>query len=286
MTGRLQATPTELFWDYSDQFQDLYKYWLSFADKRVGEWPLMGSPVCTMYLCAAYLLFVAIVPQIMEKRKPLDSRTAMIVYNFTMVALNLYIVIELMTCAIRSNYNWLCTPVDYSHDPLAIRMAAALWWYYISKPIEFFDTVMFILRKKTRQVTFLHVYHHVTMPLLWWIGIKWVAGGQSFFGALINSTVHVLMYTYYGLSAFGPEIQKHLWWKRHITHAQLIQFVWGIIHCGTSIYIGCPFPQWMQWTCIGYAGSFLVLFTNFYLSNYSSPPSSATAQQNGKIKSQ
>ena len=28
------------------------------------------------------------------------------------------------------------------------------------------------------QVTFLHVYHHASMAYLWWIGIKWVAGGQ------------------------------------------------------------------------------------------------------------
>ena len=116
---------------------------------------------------------------------------------------------------------------------------------------------MFILRKKDRQVTFLHVYHHVTMPLLWWIGIKWVAGksqilvilvkrleqfslklilscelfditltllpgGQSFFGATLNSSVHVFMYSYYALSALGPHMQKHLWWKKHITHYQLV----------------------------------------------------------------
>lgn len=58
------------------------------------------------------------------------------------------------------------------------QMAGALWWYFISKGIEYLDTVFFILRKKFSQVTFLHVYHHCTMFTLWWIGIKWVAGGQ------------------------------------------------------------------------------------------------------------
>lgn len=57
-------------------------------------------------------------------------------------------------------------------------MAGALWWYFVSKGIEYLDTVFFILRKKFNQVTFLHVYHHCTMFTLWWIGIKWVAGGQ------------------------------------------------------------------------------------------------------------
>lgn len=61
---------------------------------------------------------------------------------------------------------------------LKLKMAGALWWYFISKGIEYLDTVFFILRKKFNQVTFLHVYHHCTMFTLWWIGIKWVAGGQ------------------------------------------------------------------------------------------------------------
>ncbi|XP_063678574.1 very long chain fatty acid elongase 4-like [Bolinopsis microptera] len=277
-------TPSELAWDYYRQFQNFYSHCLSFADKRVADWPLMSSPMYTIYLCVAYLVFVAVVPQIMAKRKPLESRTALLIYNFAMVALNLYIFVELLTSALKSNYNWVCTPVDYSNDPLALRMAAGLWWYYISKPIEFFDTIMFILRKKTRQVTFLHVYHHVTMPLLWWIGIKWVAGGQSFFGAMVNSSVHVIMYTYYGLAAMGPEMQKHLWWKKHITHYQLIQFVWGMLHCAVSLYVDCPFPSWMQYTCICYAGSFLVLFSNFYIMNYLNKPKKE--EQNGKLKSQ
>ena len=38
--------------------------------------------------------------------------------------------------------------------------------------------MFFLLRKKNSQVSFLHVYHHTTMVCLWWIGIKWVAGGQ------------------------------------------------------------------------------------------------------------
>ena len=59
-----------------------------------------------------------------------------------------------------------------------MQVAAALWWYYISKLVEFCDTAFFILRKKNNQLTFLHVYHHSTMFSLWWIGVKFVAGGS------------------------------------------------------------------------------------------------------------
>lgn len=58
------------------------------------------------------------------------------------------------------------------------QIAKALWWYYFSKGYELLDTVIFILRKKNNQITFLHVYHHTSMFVLWWIGMKWVAGGM------------------------------------------------------------------------------------------------------------
>ena len=38
----------------------------------------------------------------------------------------------------------------------------------------------------------------------------------------MNSFIHVIMYSYYGLAAFGPWIQKYLWWKRYLTMLQLV----------------------------------------------------------------
>ena len=51
--------------------------------------------------------------------------------------------------------------------------------------------------------------------------------------AILNSFIHVLMYTYYGLSAFGARIQKYLWWKRYLTQAQIVscssRINWSIV---------------------------------------------------------
>nr|XP_030715046.1 elongation of very long chain fatty acids protein 4 [Globicephala melas] len=162
--------------------------------------------------------------------------------------------------------------------PFFLQIAAALWWYFISKGIEYLDTVFFILRKKNNQVSFLHVYHHCTMFTLWWIGIKWVAGGQAFFGAQMNSFIHVIMYLYYGLTAFGPWIQKYLWWKRYLTMLQLIQFHVTIGHTALSLYTDCPFPKWMHWALIAYAVSFICLFLNFYVRTYKEPKQAKTGK--------
>ena len=44
----------------------------------------------------------------------------------------------------------------------------------------------------------------------------------AFLIGLINSLVHVVMYLYYGLAAFGPNMAKYLWWKRYLTSLQLV----------------------------------------------------------------
>jgi hypothetical protein len=58
-------------------------------------------------------------------------------------------------------------------------MASVLWLYYIVKIIDLIDTVLFALRKKANQITFLHVFHHSSMVLNGWFGVKYVPGGQS-----------------------------------------------------------------------------------------------------------
>ena len=49
----------------------------------------------------------------------------------------------------------------------------------------------------------------------------------AFFHPLLNTGVHVLMYTYYGLAALGPQWQHYLWWKKYLTALQLVSQHWG-----------------------------------------------------------
>uniref|UniRef100_A0A8C5CB07 Elongation of very long chain fatty acids protein n=1 Tax=Gadus morhua TaxID=8049 RepID=A0A8C5CB07_GADMO len=212
---------------------EFYKWSLTISDKRVEKWPMMSSPLPTLAISCLYLLFLWAGPRYMQDRQPFVLRKTLIVYNFSMVVLNFYIAKELLIASRAAGYSYLCQPVNYSEDENEVRIASALWWYYISKGVEFLDTVFFILRKKFNQVSFLHVYHHCTMFILWWIGMKWVPGGQAFFGAGINSSIHVLMYGYYGLAALGPQIQKYLWWKKYLTIIQMV-----MIHLNTFFVIG------------------------------------------------
>lgn len=47
-------------------------------------------------------------------------------------------------------------------------------------------------------------------------------GSHATLLGLINSWVHVVMYTYYFLTAFKPELKQSFWWKKHITQVQLV----------------------------------------------------------------
>ncbi|ESO13144.1 hypothetical protein HELRODRAFT_105761 [Helobdella robusta] len=157
---------------------DGYLYYLDRADPRVEKWLLMSNYWPSIALTVMYLLAVYATVKFMENRKPFSCYWAMLAYNVTLVVLNFHIWFQLITATTRRRYSYSCQPVDYSDNPDEISIAKALWWFYISKLVEFFDTILFALRKKNSQITFLHVYHHATMFPIWWIGIKWVAGGQ------------------------------------------------------------------------------------------------------------
>lgn len=59
----------------------------------------------------------------------------------------------------------------------------------------------------------------------------------AFLPAMVNSFIHVLMYSYYALSVFGPSISKFLWWKKYLTIMQLVILYIYIQYFKIHIYI-------------------------------------------------
>ncbi|KAK0068480.1 elongation of very long chain fatty acids protein 4 [Biomphalaria pfeifferi] len=238
-------------------------------DHRVSGWLLMSSPVPTLLIITAYLVFVFQGQKMMKQHQPWDLRSLIVVYNFFLVILSAFMVYEfVMSSWTVPGFSLACQRIDYSYDPNSIRLAGACWWFYFSKLIELMDTVFFVLRKKNSQISFLHVYHHSTMPFLWWLGVRFVGGGEAYFSPTINSMIHVLMYLYYMLSAMGPSMQPYLFWKKYMTRLQLAQF-WLVL-CKTvcAIYINCGYPLEYQYFLVFYMMSHIVLFSNFYIKTY------------------
>ena len=162
-------------------------------------------------------------------------------------------------------YSFRCQPVDYSDDPDELVVASLCWWYYFCKFTEFLDTIFFVLRKKFDQITNLHVIHHSIMPIAVWWGVKFTPGGHATFFGILNTFVHIVMYTYYLLAAMGPKYQKYLWWKKHLTTVQMIQFVTVFIHTSQLFFIECNFPKVIAYIMCFNSIMFLSLFSNFYI---------------------
>nr|XP_029489497.1 elongation of very long chain fatty acids protein 1-like [Oncorhynchus nerka]XP_029489498.1 elongation of very long chain fatty acids protein 1-like [Oncorhynchus nerka] len=257
--------------DIGARAMGVYEYLLKGTDPRLWSYPLMGSPVNMSAILLTYIFFVLVAgPRFMANRKPFQLKEAMITYNFSMVALNAFIVYEFMMSGWATTYTWRCDAVDYSDSPQGLRMVRVAWLFLFSKFIELLDTVFFVLRKKHGQITFLHVFHHSFMPWTWWWGVSLAPGGIGSFHAMVNCIVHVIMYSYYGLSAAGPRFQKFLWWKKYMTAIQLVQFVMVSLHVTQYYFMdSCDYqvPLFIHLIWM-YGTFFFVLFSNFWYQAY------------------
>lgn len=252
------------FNEWSDHLWDL-------RDKRVDGWFMLDSFWPTLLLVAAYLFIVKIWgPRFMENRPAYNINTFLIYYNACQVGLSAYIFVQFYRGGWGSDYSLRCQPVDYSQKPKALLMLHACHMYYLSKFSEFIDTFCFVARKKFNQVSLLHVVHHGIMPMSVWPGARYLASGHSSFFGLLNTFVHIVMYFYYMMSAMGPQYQKYLWWKQHLTTLQMVQFVGIMVHAFQLIfYDDCDFPWQFAYYIGAHALLFFALFSQFYLKNYS-----------------
>ncbi|XP_039492662.1 elongation of very long chain fatty acids protein AAEL008004 isoform X4 [Drosophila santomea] len=220
------------------------RYMDSHSDSRTKGWPMMSSPFPTLAVCLTYVYLVKVLgPRLMENRKPLNLQNTLVMYNAIQVVFSAWLFYE---------------------------MVHACWWYYFSKFTEFMDTIFFVLRKKSSQVTTLHVIHHGCMPMSVWFGVKFTPGGHSTFFGLLNTFVHIVMYTYYMFSAMGPQYQKYLWWKKYLTTLQMVQFILIMVHAFQLLFIDCNYPKAFVWWIGMHAVMFFFLFNEFYKAAYRS----------------
>ncbi|KAH8856207.1 Elongation of very long chain fatty acids protein 7 [Schistosoma japonicum] len=192
----------------------------------------------------------------------------MILYNVIMVIYSSIITLGILWGVYTLGYGLGCEELPDPNDTKYDTLVWTGYLFYFSKFVEMLDTVFFLLRGKVDQVTFLHVFHHATMPPSIWWGVKYAPGGIVFMFPLVNSFIHVIMYTYYGLAA--AEAYRYLWWKNYLTLAQMIQFIILILHQGQIFLLNtpCNYPKVFPAAIVLYASLFLILFSNFYIKAY------------------
>lgn len=198
------------------------------SDVRVRDFFLLSNPFKPIGLLAVYLYFVLIWgPKFMATRKAMKLDNIIKCYNLLQVAICSCIAIKGYYHSFGQGYSIVCQSVDFSTtNRHAVELTKVAHYYFLTKVVDLFDTVFFVLKKKQSHVTFLHVYHHAGMVALAWIGLKYLAGGQSVFMGVINSFVHVIMYLYYYLTSVDNKYKQSSW-KKYITQLQMVSLITG-----------------------------------------------------------
>lgn len=245
---------------------DPAKHWFPEWDSRTRGWALIGNPIPLVVICVLYVFVVKVWgPKWMADKKPFELRGLMVAYNFILVVLNAFFVwVFIRHGYIAKGYSILAPAVDFNTDEVSMHFVRLTWWYYVLRLVEFLDTVFFVLRKKYSQVSPLHVFHHVVVAWNMWMNVTYGGQGQTIFVTTVNSTVHVVMYTYYLLAALGPAFHRYTWWKRYLTQFQLAQFCLVFFHSASYIYYKEKSIPGFTLVMVIEAVVFLVWFFSFY----------------------
>ncbi|XP_064482565.1 very long chain fatty acid elongase AAEL008004-like [Ornithodoros turicata] len=244
------------------------------GDPRTRDIPIAGNPAFVFGLMITYLYVVKVAgPKWMKDRKPFQILNIVRVYNVLMVVLNAKFLWFALTATYLpgGKYNLLCQGISKTIDPADYDLYRDGSWYVFVRYADYLDTIFFIMRKKFNQVTNLHVIHHTLVVFNAWFWFLFAPEGQPALGLCINAFVHVVMYTYYFLSTFGPGVRKYLWWKKYLTKIQIWQFLIFIAHMCVPLFIDCGFPRYLVPFAIVQVLLVLGLFLNFYYHAYIKP---------------
>merc|ERR1712157_64089 len=181
--------------------------------------------------------------------------------------------IEACLLAYRNGYSLgVCNVYDQKNPPVA----NLLWIFYVSKVWDFMDTIFIVMGKKWRQLSFLHVYHHTTIFLFYWLNSHVNHGGDIVVTVFLNGFIHTVMYTYYFICMHTrvPETGKNLpiWWKSSLTMMQMIQFITMMSQAIYLLVTDCN--QTSLRVIVAYfiyILSLFVLFAQFYVNSYKKP---------------
>ncbi|KAJ1530304.1 hypothetical protein ONE63_005223 [Megalurothrips usitatus] len=233
---------------------------------------MMGSAAWPLTVAAAYLYFVlSYGPKLMKTKEAYSFKTFIYCYNVYQVIANSLMFYTVLTSGWTTTYTLGCQYVDRSDSPEAMRMASAMWYWFLLKQTELIETVLFVLRKKKRQISFLHVYHHVSTFFIAWIACNFAPGGLTTFSVMPNSAVHVMLYSYYLLSAIDNEaLRKRLnTFKKYLTTIQIIQLAVIVAHSSQALLPSCnAAPKTLAYSYVPNVLLVIYLFYNFYRVNY------------------
>nr|AHG94992.1 delta-9 fatty acid elongase [Pythium aphanidermatum] len=257
---------------------------LSFLDPSeqyklhpMKEYPLANF--ASVYaICVGYLAIVILGTAIMKAGVPAFNTSALqFIYNPFQVLICSYMCVEAGIQAYRNNYSPApCNPFN-AENPV---MGNVLYLFFLSKILDLCDTFFIVVGKKWKQLSVLHVYHHLTVLFVYYVVFRVGYDADSYQSIVLNGFVHTIMYTYYFVSAHT----RNIWWKKYLTIMQLTQFILMNVQGYLSHTRQCAgMPPSIAVMYLGYVQSLFWLFMNFYIRAYIFPAKKAVADDKKKL---
>jgi len=210
------------------------------------------NPGLFLGVSALYVIAVQFLAKTMTTSKPVYVKPFMQVYNVVQIVLCGYMVWGLAPCLGFPNIFGINTDLDKTGE----------WFvfvHFLSKYLDWLDTLWILLSKKRSQLSFLHVYHHSTIVVVWGILLNCgVGSGAVRYGAWINSLTHVIMYSHYLWTSFGLKNP----FKKFITMWQIGQFYSCEVHAFLVLFLDRTPVQYYAAMQVAYQITMIYLFSN------------------------
>jgi hypothetical protein len=225
--------------------------------------------ILAVYLTSIYF----ILPRFMANRKPLDVTAVIRCYNAFQIIACIACVVLYFRYGFTLSYMWKCTDGVYENLP---KLAELHWFILMVKFAELFETILFVLRKKNEQVSFLHVFHHATTVTIVWLVVRHSNRMMDAFVGFINCFVHIIMYCYYLMSSYEVCKSTVARLKPLITVVQIVQLIAIIGHCIVATRADCGVNHFLYYLHMGNVAFMVFMFVQFFVKNYVRGVKSAT----------
>ncbi|XP_051161074.1 elongation of very long chain fatty acids protein 4-like [Leptopilina boulardi] len=249
--------------------ENINYYYYDLSDPRIRDFFTMDSIWYPIVITLIYCIVIfKLAPDYMKNRPAYKLSTFIKLYNIFQVITNAYIVINMSACYSFSRF-FECRPVVYDTDTCGMKIVKVAYVTLLLKIIDLSETVVYILRKKNNQVSFLHVYHHMSTYLIGLNFAKYVISEISLSVPILNCSVHVIMYFYYFLSNFDGPIKEIIKpFKRYLTLIQMGQFIILLAQAIIVMVQNCGYPRVVIIAVILNAIINYWLFFRFYQKTY------------------
>ncbi|NXF42720.1 ELOV6 protein, partial [Oceanites oceanicus] len=239
----------------------------NFNEREAREW-MRENWHKSLFFGVAYVILIFGIQHFMKERKAYKLRTPLTLWSLSLAlfsAIGAHRLWKQMAFILSTEgfKKSVCSQSFYVHP------ISKLWSYLfvLSKLLELGDTMFIVLRKK--KLIFLHWYHHVSTLIVTWYGYKDMVAGGGWL-AVLNFSVHVVMYSYYAMRAAGFQVSR--FFAMAITLLQMLQML-------ALIVLNILIIFWMEDKVCHTTGttvflssvlylSFLVLFCNFFFKTY------------------